>query len=267
MEIALYIRHIDTQAEPYLGTLEDSLHSHNIATRRVADGDSVDGCDFLFSIGGDGTLLSSVQFVHSSNPAAFPPILGINFGHLGFLTTVGKESVSGLAEDLLNGRYSLEERTLLHVDNSAFALNEVFLHRGDASTLLRTEVTVDGDYVATYAGDGVIVATPTGSTAYSLSCGGPILTPDSRCMVITPISAHTLTLRPIIVPDTAHIQLHVKGGIPYTIGIDSHRRNVTGDMSIDIRRAPFTIKLVRTGAQSFFSAIRDKLSWGTEVRM
>ena len=267
MEIALYIRHIDENAHPYLSTLQETLQQRGIATREVADGDSVDGCDFLFTIGGDGTLLSSVQFVHSSDPSAFPPILGINFGHLGFLTTVGKESVAGLADDLTAGRYSLEERTLLHVDNKAYALNEVFLHRSDASTLLRTEVEVDGAYVATYAGDGVIVATPTGSTAYSLSCGGPILTPDSRCMVITPISAHTLTLRPIIVPDTAHIRLRVNNAGLYTIGIDSRRHIASGDMSMDICRAPFTIKLVRTGSQSFFSAIRDKLSWGTEVRM
>lgn len=267
MEIALYIRHIDESARPYLGTLQETLHQRGIATREVADGDSVDGCDFLFTIGGDGTLLSSVQFVHSSDPSAFPPILGINFGHLGFLTTVGKESAAGLADDLLAGRYSLEERTLLHVDNQSYALNEVFLHRSDASTLLRTEVEVDGAYVATYAGDGVIVATPTGSTAYSLSCGGPILTPDSRCMVITPISAHTLTLRPIIVPDTAHIRLRINNAGLYTIGIDSRRHIASGDLSMDIRRAPFTIKLVRTGSQSFFSAIRDKLSWGTEVRM
>ena len=267
MEIALYIRHIDESARPYLGTLQETLHQRGIATREVADGDSVDGCDFLFTIGGDGTLLSSVQFVHSSSPAAFPPILGINFGHLGFLTAAGKENAGTLVDELLQGHYTLEKRSLLEV-NGGYALNEVFLHRrSDASTLLRTEVEVDGAYVATYAGDGVIVATPTGSTAYSLSCGGPILTPDSRCMVITPISAHTLTLRPIIVPDTAHIRMRVNNASLYTIGIDSRRHIASGDLSMDIRRAPFTIKLVRTGSQSFFSAIRDKLSWGTEVRM
>ncbi len=261
MEIALYVRHIEDEAKPYLATLTETLHRSGIATRQVSDGDSVDGCDFLFSIGGDGTLLSSVQFVHSSDPAAFPPILGINFGHLGFLTAAGKESVGTLVDDLLQGHYTLETRTLLEV-NGGYALNEVFLHRSDASSLLRTEVTVDGDYVATYAGDGVIVATPTGSTAYSLSCGGPILTPDSRCLVITPVCAHTLTLRPIIVPDSATVMMRVEGA-NYTLGIDSSRTTLHGSTQLTLRRAPFTINLVRTGSQSFFSAIRDKLSWGS----
>ena len=261
MEIALYVRHIEDEAKPYLATLTETLHRSGIATRQVSDGDSVDGCDFLFSIGGDGTLLSSVQFVHSSDPAAFPPILGINFGHLGFLTAAGKESVGTLVDDLLQGHYTLETRTLLEV-NGGYALNEVFLHRSDASSLLRTEVTVDGDYVATYAGDGVIVATPTGSTAYSLSCGGPILTPDSRCLVITPVCAHTLTLRPIIVPDCATVVMRVEGA-NYTLGIDSSRTTLHGSTQLTLRRAPFTINLVRTGSQSFFSAIRDKLSWGS----
>ena len=261
MEIALYVRHIEDEAKPYLATLTETLHRSGIATRQVSDGDSVDGCDFLFSIGGDGTLLSSVQFVHSSDPAAFPPILGINFGHLGFLTAAGKESVGTLIDDLLQGHYTLETRTLLEV-NGGYALNEVFLHRSDASSLLRTEVTVDGDYVATYAGDGVIVATPTGSTAYSLSCGGPILTPDSRCLVITPVCAHTLTLRPIIVPDSATVVMRVEGA-NYTLGIDSSRTTLHGSTQLTLRRAPFTINLVRTGSQSFFSAIRDKLSWGS----
>ena len=262
MEIALYVRHIEDEAKPYLATLTETLHRSGIATRQVSDGDSVDGCDFLFSIGGDGTLLSSVQFVHSSDPAAFPPILGINFGHLGFLTAAGKESVGTLVDDLLQGHYTLETRTLLEV-NGGYALNEVFLHRSDASSLLRTEVTVDGDYVATYAGDGVIVATPTGSTAYSLSCGGPILTPDSRCLVITPVCAHTLTLRPIIVPDSATVVMRVEGAENYTLGIDSSRTTLHGSTQLTLRRAPFTINLVRTGSQSFFAAIRDKLSWGS----
>lgn len=261
MKTALYIRQVGDDARPYLNTLVESLHKRGVETLQVADGDGVDGCDFLLSIGGDGTLLSSVQFVHSSDPAAFPPILGINFGHLGFLTAAGKESIATLVDDLLQGRYTLEERTLLQGDDF-LALNEVFLHRSDEASLLRTEVRVDGDYVATYAGDGVIVATPTGSTAYSLSCGGPILTPDSRCLVITPVCAHTLTLRPIIVPDSATVELSIETGGGYTLGIDSRRTACQGPSHFTLRRAPFTINLVRTGSQSFFSAIRDKLSWG-----
>lgn len=266
MKIALYLRHIDHASQPVFDELVSALHAKGIAVQPVTDGDSVDGCDFLFSIGGDGTLLSSVQFIRSSNPAAFPPILGVNFGHLGFLTTVGKENLTSVVNDLIEGHFSLEERTLLEVGGEGYALNEVFIHRSDDGTLLRTQLFVDGDFVATYAGDGVIVATPTGSTAYSLSCGGPILTPNSRSLVVTPISAHTLTLRPIIVPDSARVTLRIEDGSHYTLGMDSRRRHLGGCNEFSLCRAPFTIRLVRMNTQNFFSAIRDKLMWGTEIR-
>ena len=264
MKIALYHRYIDEKVKPDFEELISALREKNIETVSVHDGDSVAGCDLICSIGGDGTLLSSVQFVSSGNPSDFPPILGINFGHLGFLTTVGRENLHSLVDDLLAGRYTLEERTLLSVNSNEYTLNEVFLHRKEEASLLRTQVYVDNQYVATYAGDGVIVATPTGSTAYSLSCGGPILTPDSRCFVITPISAHTLTLRPIIVPDTATIRLHICDEC--FLGVDSRRRTLPADSDLNLQRTPFTIRLVRMNTQNFFSAIREKLMWGTEVR-
>ena len=190
-----------------------------------------------------------------------PPLLC----HLGFLTTAGKDNLAALVDELLEGRFSIEERTLLNLNDGSYALNEVFFHRREEATLLRTRVMVDDDFVATYAGDGVIIATPTGSTAYSLSCGGPILTPTSRCFVITPISAHTLTLRPIIVPDTAHIRLTIEGE-QFTLGVDSRRSTCSGNATVDICRAPFTVRLIRLNTQNFFSAIRDKLMWGTEAR-
>ena len=263
MKIALYYRHIDEADRAAYDELTATLRDKGITTVTITDGDTLEGCDYLFSIGGDGTLLSSVQFIDCHNPKVFPPVLGINFGHLGFLTTVGKENLHSMVDELLEGHFSLEERTLLEVNNQ-WSLNEVFVHRTEEASLLRTQVYVDGQYVATYAGDGVIVATPTGSTAYSLSCGGPILTPDSRCLVITPISAHTLTLRPIIVPDNAVIRLHVCD--PGFLGIDSRRSTLDSDCDLTLRRAPFTIRLIRMNTQNFFSAIRDKLMWGSEVR-
>ena len=267
MKIALYYRHIEPTAEPSLDELVSTLHAKGIDTCELHNQGEADGCDFLFSIGGDGTLLSSVQFVDAEHPELFPPVLGINFGHLGFLTTVGRENLHGMAECLLNGQYTLEKRTLLQLStphaphSDQYALNEVFLHRSEESSLLRTEVSVDGREVACYGGDGVIVATPTGSTAYSLSCGGPILTPDSRCLVITPISAHTLTLRPVIVPDNVQIGLRVDS--PCFLGIDSNRRMVEANTELTIRLAPVTVRLVRLGNQDFFAAIREKLMWGT----
>lgn len=262
MKIAIYHRHLAPDDLEALHALVANLNRHGIDTRPLADGDSTEGCDFLLSVGGDGTLLSCVQFVHADSH--FPPIMGINFGHLGFLTTVGRDQMDHLADDLLDGRYTLEERSLMQAGDT-YALNEVFVHRSEEASLLRTQVHVDGLYVATYAGDGVIVATPTGSTAYSLSCGGPILTPDSRCIAITPISAHTLTLRPIIVPDTARIELHTDAG-RHILGLDSRRQAVDGPTTLTLSRAPFSIRLVRTAGQNFFSAIRDKLMWGTEIR-
>ena len=277
MKIALYYRHIDPADLPAFDYLCAELKRAGVFTYIIKDGDTLDSFDYLFSIGGDGTLLSAVQLLSFTSPfppsGSLPSIVGINFGHLGFLTTAGKENLSTLVADLLENRFTVEERTLLQIQNlefkiqnSKFALNEVFVHRREEASLLRTQVFVDGDYVATYAGDGVIVATPTGSTAYSLSCGGPILTPTSRCFAITPISAHTLTLRPIIIPDTAHITLSLQGP-EFSLGIDSHRHTLQGDTTIELSRAPFTVKLIRISSQNFFSAIRDKLMWGTEVRM
>jgi len=284
MKIALYYRYIDPADLPAYDHLCAELQRAGVEALTVRDGDSVDGFDYLFSIGGDGTLLSSVQFIHSTHPDAFPPILGVNFGHLGFLTTAGKENLATLVSDLLAGRFTLERRTLIRVERTDggeqkmenYALNEVFLHRPEASSMLRTEVYVDDLYVATYAGDGVIVASPTGSTAYSLSCGGPILTPDCGCFVITPIGAHTLTLRPIIVPDSSRLRLatipasHHAGtpatAEPFTLGMDSRRVTLYGSATLNLHRAPFAIHLIRMNTQNFFSAIRDKLMWGTEVR-
>ena len=289
MKVALYYRQIDPVDAPALDHLCAELQRAGVTVQTVHDGDSIDNCDYLFSVGGDGTLLSSIQLLSFSLPLtpshslSLPPVVGINFGHLGFLTTVGKENVGLLVQELLEGHFTVEERTLLqlhssnqtllHSSNQTFALNEVFVHRREEASLLRTQVFVDGDYVATYAGDGVIVATPTGSTAYSLSCGGPILTPTSRCFAITPISAHTLTLRPIIIPDTARITLKIQNpefknqNSEFSLGVDSHRYTLQGDTTIELSRAPFTVKLIRISSQNFFSAIRDKLMWGTEVRM
>lgn len=272
MKIALYYRHISQSDQPAFDLLTAILRERHIETVTICDNDrhSLGDCNFLFSVGGDGTLLSSVQFVHADTPSSFPPVLGINFGHLGFLTTVGKENLHAMIDDLLQGRFSLEERTLLQLSapdtphDTHLTLNEVFIHRREEASLMRAQVFVDDHYVATYAGDGVIVATPTGSTAYSLSCGGPILTPDSRCFVITPISAHTLTLRPIIVPDTSTVRLHICDDC--FLGIDSRRSTLQGDCDLTLHRAPFSIQLVRMNTQDFFSAIRDKLMWGTEVR-
>lgn len=223
--------------------------------------------DMMVSIGGDGTLLSAVHKIAGSGI----PVVGINFGHLGFLTTAGRDDIQKLASCLKEGRYSIESRTMLDVrcmigsgeQRHLFALNEVYLHRCELQPLLHTQVQVDGDMVATYAADGLIVATPTGSTAYSLSCGGPILAPGSGSLVITPIAAHTLTQRPIILSDDVCLRLRdEEDDVTYTLGVDSFVCTMSGSSVIEIRKADFTTQLVRIGHQNFFSALRDKLMWG-----
>lgn len=274
MKIALYHRPLADADQAAFQQLLDTLRRHRVS---VVDLDSsLAEADFLFSVGGDGTLLGAVQYLirnpqFSLSDSPFPPVVGINFGHLGFLTTAGRDGIGQLVDDLIHARYSVEHRTLLQAAGlgavPAYALNEVFLHRSEQHSLLRTQVYVDGNYVATYAGDGVICATPTGSTAYSLSCGGPILTPDSGCFVITPIGAHTLTLRPIIVPDSANIRLLTdRSHASIQLGVDSMFTTAPGGTDLSLSRAPFALRLIRLNSQNFFSAIRDKLMWGTEVR-
>lgn len=269
MTIALYTRYLEESSRQQFQLLADTLHHQGIDTVEVTDSLPDQPLDFLFSFGGDGTLLSSVHLIGSRNI----PVLGINYGHLGFLTTAGRDDTQTLVSDLLSGSYTLEPRTLLHVrahggeeEISTFALNEVTLHRLDDDTLLQADLYVDDDFVSTYAGDGLIVATPTGSTAYSLSCGGPILTPDSGCFVVTPIAAHNLTLRPIIVPDSARLRLvtHPRRQL-FDLGTDSRRRHLACGTEVLLSREDFTISLVRLHRQNFFSAIHQKLSWGTSA--
>lgn len=258
MKIAIYHRQLEPQAQQQLDRLTAALEAKGVDTTGITPEVSLGELDLLLSVGGDGTLLSSVHLLGDSGI----PVLGVNYGHLGFLTTVGQEvAPEAFVEELLAGRYTLEERTLLHCDYGT-ALNEVTLRR-ESPDLLRVSLSVDGQFVATYEGDGVIVATPTGSTAYNLSCGGPILTPDSGCFVVTPIGAHNLTLRPMIVPDSACLRLEPHEA-PYSLGIDS--LSVQGTGTVTLSKAPYTVRLARMHHQSFFSAMHEKLAWGTELR-
>ncbi len=260
MRAAIHIKnHTSEHLEGKLALVE-ALHRRGV---EVIDKWTPDiPIDIIISIGGDGTLLSAVHQTGGSGV----PIVGINFGHLGFLTTAGRDDIEKLAECLTTGSYSIEQRTMLEVKTSGsalYALNEVYLHRLDQSPLLHTQVEVDGYMVATYAADGLIVATPTGSTAYSLSCGGPILAPGSGSIVITPIAAHTLTLRPVVLSDNVALRLHnEESDIVCTLGVDSYVTQLSGTDAVEIRKAPYQVSLVRIGQQNFFSAIRDKLMWG-----
>jgi NAD+ kinase len=266
MKVGLYTR---TPDESTTHPLADILSRNGLSTIELSSqsqvGDLSD-VDVVLSVGGDGTLLSSVHLIGATGI----PVLGVNFGHLGFLTTANKENVSQMVESLKAGDYNIEKRTLLKVamsegeENPQFVLNEVSMHRTLDNPLLRVRVYVDGQYLANYSGDGLIVATPTGSTAYSLSCGGPILTPDSGCVVITPIGAHTLTLRPMVLSDKVSILLQPEGeSSKLMLGTDSTSRLISSSQSVVLSRHENELRLIRLPRQNFFSALRNKLLWGS----
>ena len=266
MKVGLYTR---TPDESTTQPLADILSRNGLSTIELSSqsqvGDLSD-VDVVLSVGGDGTLLSSVHLIGATGI----PVLGVNFGHLGFLTTANKENVSQMVESLKAGDYNIEKRTLLKVamseggENPQFVLNEVLMHRTLDNPLLRVRVYVDGQYLANYSGDGLIVATPTGSTAYSLSCGGPILTPDSGCVVITPIGAHTLTLRPMVLSDKVSILLQPEGeSSKLMLGTDSTSRLISSSQSVVLSRHENELRLIRLPRKNFFSALRNKLLWGS----
>ena len=233
----------------------------------VVEGDYLrrNDVDYLFSIGGDGTLLASVRLVAEVGI----PVLGLNFGHLGFLTTVTPSDIQGFVDMFLQQQYTIETHSLMHVEvvqggasNHSYVMNEVAIHRHHNSSMLYTNVYINDEVLATYNGDGLIVATPTGSTAYSLSCGGPVLAPSSQCFVVTPVAVHNLTLRPIVVPDTSRIRLVTANAAEMYLGRDSNSQLMSSQCEIILSNEDFSAKLIRMKNKSFYSAIREKLMWG-----
>lgn len=229
-----------------------------------------EGVDFLFSLGGDGTMLDTVSLVRDSGL----PIVGINTGRLGFLAGIQKEDIAHCVECLLQGRYDLDPRSLIRLETSKslfgevnYALNEITIHKKDSSSMIIIHTYLNGEYLNSYWADGLIIATPTGSTGYSLSCGGPIIVPQSENFVITPIAPHNLNVRPIVVSDKYVISLEVEGRSQYFLAsLDS--RSVTIDSSIQLaaRKEDFSARIVRLHNENFLGTLRNKLMWGLDVR-
>jgi NAD+ kinase len=229
-----------------------------------------EGTDFLFTLGGDGTLLDTVSLVRDSKI----PIVGINTGRLGFLASISKESIAGCVDCLIQGRYDLDPRSLIRLETSKslfgevnYALNEITIHKKDSSSMIIIHTYLNGEYLNSYWADGLIIATPTGSTGYSLSCGGPIIVPQSENFVITPIAPHNLNVRPIVVSDKYVISLEVEGRSQYFLAsLDS--RSVTIDSSIQLaaRKEDFMAYIVRLHNENFLGTLRNKLMWGLDVR-
>jgi len=229
-----------------------------------------DNADYLFSIGGDGTLLKAVTYVRTSNI----PILGINTGRLGFISSVSAGQIDDALNDILKGNYQINERALLSLDTDKklfkdknFALNEVAVSKKDTSSMIRIDAYVDDEFLNTYWADGLVVSTPTGSTGYSLSCGGPIIMPGTNNIIITPNAPHNLNVRPIVVDDDSVVKLKVEDRDQLAlVSLDSRSRAFDSDTELIIKKADFKIKLIQPQNNSFTSTIRHKLMWGLDKR-
>lgn len=227
--------------------------------------------DILISIGGDGTILRATTFVRDSGI----PILGVNAGRLGFLATVQKENIELFLQIVLEKKYSISQRTLLTLECSPhtaeidinFAMNEVSVNRKDTTSMITVETYLNGEYLNSYWADGLIISTPTGSTGYSLSCGGPILTPDVNALIITPIAPHNLTARPLVIPDDTEIRLKVSGREEqYLVSLDSRITFINNNSELTIKKTPFKINMVEIAEETFLKTLRTKLLWGQDKR-
>ena len=226
--------------------------------------------EFLFSIGGDGTLLKAVTYVRDSSI----PIMGINTGRLGFISSISAGKIDDAINDILKNNFTINERTLLKLEtnnnlfkNKNFALNEVAVSKKDTSSMIRIDAYVDNEFLNTYWADGLVVSTPTGSTGYSLSCGGPIIMPGTNNIIITPNAPHNLNVRPIVIDDNSIIKLKVEDRDKLAlISLDSRSRAFNSETELIIKVASFKIKLVQPQNNSFTSTIRNKLMWGLDKR-
>lgn len=225
--------------------------------------------DYLVTIGGDGTILDAVTLVRDSGI----PILGINTGRLGFLANVSKENIRNAMRALKSKAYVIDERNLIRVDSDQmdldlnFAMNEITVSRKDTTAMVTVKVWINDEFLNSYWADGLIVATPTGSTGYSLSCGGPIIMPGSQNFVITPIAPHNLNVRPFVIPNSYKLRLKVEGREPqFLVSLDSRIYTLDAGSEIELKLENFKIKMIETEAQSFTSTLRNKLLWGLDKR-
>lgn len=229
-----------------------------------------EGINLCISIGGDGTLLESVSYIGRAQI----PVLGINTGRLGFLATISKDEMRDALSAVLRGEYKLDRRALLQFHaskdvfgNQSFALNDFTIVKKDTSSMITIHTYIDGEFLNSYWADGIIVATPTGSTGYSLSCGGPLIFPRSGNFVITPVSPHTLTVRPIIVSDASVISFRVEGrSKKFLVSLDSHTATIDNTVELRISKADFHVNLVQLETNHYFKTLRQKLNWGLDIR-
>jgi len=228
--------------------------------------------DLLISIGGDGTILRAITFIKDLNI----PIVGINSGRLGFLATIQKNEIEKAINNILKGNFKISERNLLSIETTPenknltdlnFALNEITVSRKNTTSMITVETHLNDEYLTSYWADGLIVSTPTGSTGYSLSCGGPVIIPESNNFILTPIAPHNLNARPLVIPDTTEIKLKVSGREDnYLVSLDSRIATLENNTTVTIKKADFTIKMIELQDESFLVTLRKKLLWGEDKR-
>ncbi|TAH14412.1 MAG: NAD kinase [Sphingobacteriia bacterium] len=291
MKVAIYSRGLDIEQENPLLILLEELAKHqtevllfntlmeqfhipqHLSRSLISFGGSEDlddSIDCLISLGGDGTMLDAVTLVKEKNI----PLLGINFGRLGFLASISKEDLAIAVDALVNHTFLIDKRTLIHLDSNMplftdapFALNEFAIYKRDTSPMIKIHTYMNGEFLNTYWADGLIVATPTGSTGYNLSCNGPIVFPDSSSLVITPVAPHNLNVRSIVIPDNNVISFEVEGRADQFIcAMDARREIVPKTVQLAIRKENFGVNLVRLNENTFLSTLRTKLTWGLDKR-
>ena len=242
----------------------------------ITSREQLSSMDFVISVGGDGTLLDTVSYVGAYEI----PMIGINTGRMGFLATIAKEDIERAIEVLFAQQFSIEDRSLISLDTdlhldldmrlfhgTAFGLNEFTVHKRDTSSMITVHTYIDEEYLNSYWADGLIVSTPTGSTGYSLSCGGPLISPSAKNFVITPVSPHNLNVRPMIVPDDSVISFKIEGrSEKFLISLDSRSTAVDANVHLTVRKEKFVAKLVKFYDYSFFDTLRQKLNWGYDMR-
>jgi NAD+ kinase len=228
--------------------------------------------DLLISIGGDGTILKAITFVKDLSI----PIIGVNTGRLGFLAKIQIENIEQVIEEIILKNYSVSERTLIEVSTSEtnqqlsklnFALNEITLSRKNTTSMISIDTKLDNKHLNSYWADGLIISTPTGSTGYSLSCGGPIIMPEAENLIINPIAPHNLNARPLIIPDNTEIKIKVNGREDeFLISLDSRITTLSNSTEVIIKKSPFKIKMIELENESFLITLREKLMWGKDKR-
>lgn len=235
-----------------------------------SSGVDLQNIQLFISIGGDGTLLESITQIGKSEI----PILGINTGRLGFLATISKTETEKALESIFEGSYTLDKRAVLKLETNKdlfeplnFALNDFTVMKKDSSAMITIHTYIDGEFLNSYWADGIIVSTPTGSTGYSLSCGGPLIFPRSGNFVITPVSPHNLTVRPIVVADSSEITFQVEGRSKrFLVSLDSRMSSVDNSIRLKVSKADFKVHLVQLESNHYFKTLRQKLNWGLDIR-